>query len=152
MLCPKGHTLMPKTVSVTEVPAFCNFCFKHVVQTCWSGDVKYCSVETCCFTICATCLKSLSANSENRSSLHSCVQREAVSSLKVQFCAPCSHKLAICWHLVFVFRNGLKYSMLSIFFREFGCHGFIGSRSGGPIIIVTGPRNKRLMSCFDQEL
>ena len=82
--CPKGHKLIVRIAPVTEVPAFCNCCFKHIVQASWGGDVKFCAVAGCRFIVCASCLISLQSSAENGSYLDACVQRESVSSLKVR--------------------------------------------------------------------
>ncbi len=84
LFCPKGHKLTSNVAPVTQVPAFCNFCFKHVVQSSWAGDVKYCPVNTCCFTICASCQTSLAANPEIHNKFHSSLQQNTVSSLQVR--------------------------------------------------------------------
>jgi hypothetical protein len=84
MFCPKGHRLISRIAPVTQIPAFCNFCFQHVIQSSWAGDIKYCAVDACHYTICASCLTNLAENSENIANLHCCVQHEAMSSLKVR--------------------------------------------------------------------
>jgi tetratricopeptide (TPR) repeat protein len=70
---------MTKVAPMTEVPAFCNFCFKHIVQSSWAGDVKFCQI--CHFTVCASCLRSLEKNPEKRDNSDTCA---AISSLNVR--------------------------------------------------------------------
>ena len=40
-VCPKGHTLITRVPNVTEVPPFCNLCFKQVVQSSWAGKSNF---------------------------------------------------------------------------------------------------------------
>ncbi len=83
--CPKGHKLLSRVAPMTQVPAFCNFCFKHIVQSAWAGDVKFCPVNTCHFIICASCLTILQETSEKIANPPTCEDNGAVSSLNVRF-------------------------------------------------------------------
>ncbi len=132
--CPKGHQLMSRVAPVTEVPAFCNFCFKHIVQSAWAGDVKFC--HSCHFTICAACLIYLQNNSEK---LTSTTCSGAVSSLNVRLSALFGTHFLILPSLIAVFR-------VSIF------HGFVGLKCDGKIIIVLGLLRRWSICCFDQGL
>jgi hypothetical protein len=83
--CPKGHTLITRVPNVTEVPPFCNLCFKQVVQSSWAGEVKFCAFDSCSFTVCASCLECLREKSaKSESKVHPFIQLDAVSSLKVR--------------------------------------------------------------------
>jgi len=147
-VCPKGHKLIVRVAPVTEVPAFCNSCFMHIVQTSWAGDVKFCAVAGCRFIVCASCLISLQSSSENCSYLDACLQRESVSSLKVQFVVTLAW---LCQKMVSNVSQGVRISWLR-WFRQRWANYYCGWTTEEVVNVIFRPRTFVSRRIFCEEL